>query len=87
MKVGLYVDNVIGEWLSNPVSGNLNATVTHGYVVEDGEFSEPVKGVVLGGNFYELLKEGFEVVGEDTKNTSGNYSPTVKFRKLTVAGE
>ncbi len=86
-KAGLYVDNVIGEWLSNPVSGNLNATVTHGYVVEDGEFSEPVKGVVLAGNFHELLKEGFEVVGEDTRNSSAYYSPTVKFRKLTVAGE
>ncbi len=86
-KRGLFVDNVIGEWLSNPVSGNLNATVTHGYIVENGELGEPVKGVVLAGNFYELLKEGFEVVGGDTRNTSDNYSPTVKFRKLTVAGE
>jgi len=86
-KRGLYVEEVIGEWLSNPVSGNLNATVTHGYLVEDGELAEPVKGVVLAGNFHELLKDGFEVIGGDTRNNGGNYSPTVKFSKLTVAGE
>ena len=86
-KNGLYVDNVIGEWLSNPVSGNLNATVTHGYKIKNGELKEPVKGVVLAGNFFELLMEGFEVVGRDSNNTSGNYSPTIKFSKLTVAGE
>lgn len=86
-KDGLYVDNVIGEWLSNPVSGNLNATVTHGYVIKNGELKEPVKGVILAGNFFDLLREGFEVMGGDTRNTSSNYSPTVKLSKLTVAGE
>jgi PmbA protein len=84
---GLYVEQVIGEWLSNPVSGNLNATVTHGYVVENGELMQPVKGVVLAGNFYEVLKDGFEVVGEDTRNSGRYYSPTVKISNLTVAGE
>jgi len=91
-KRGLYVEQVIGEYLSNPVSGNLNVTVTHGYVIEDGELKEPVKGVVLAGNFHELLKDGFEVIGDDTEkyttlSGSGFYSPTVKLRKLTVAGK
>jgi len=84
---GLYVDETIGEWLSNPVSGNLNATVTHGYLVEDGELTQPVKGVVLAGNFHELLMDGFEILGDDLGNSGGFYSPTVKFSKLTVAGE
>ena len=91
-KSGLYVEQVIGEYLSNPISGNLNATVTHGYVLEDGELKHPVKGVVLTGNFYDLLKDGFEVIADDTRNYttlsgSGFYSPTVKLRKLTVAGK
>jgi PmbA protein len=86
-KKGLYVEGVIGEWLSNPVSGNLNATVTHGYLVEDGELGQPVKGVVLAGNFHETLREGFEIIGEDTMNSGRYYSPTVKIKSLTVAGE
>jgi PmbA protein len=86
-KKGLYVEGVIGEWLSNPVSGNLNMTVTHGYLVEDGELGQPVKGVVLAGNFHETLRDGFEIIGEDTMNSGRYYSPTVKIKSLTVAGE
>lgn len=86
-KRGIFVEEVIGEWLSNPVSGNLNATVTHGYTVKDGELAEPVKGVVLSVNFYDLLRDGFETIGDDTMNNGGIYSPTVKLRKLTIAGE
>jgi PmbA protein len=86
-KHGIYIEETIGEWLSNPVSGNLNATVTHGYRVENGELSEPIKGVIISGNFYELLKKGIESVGDDLRNSSENYSPTVKLAELTFAGE
>jgi PmbA protein len=86
-KTGIYVDTTIGEWLSNPVSGNLNATVTHGYRIENGELGEPVKGVVLSGNFFELLKTGVGSIGNDLRNSGENYSPTVKLVGVTVAGE
>ena len=83
---GLYVESVIGEWLSNSVSSELNATVTHGHLIENGELSQPVKGVVLAGNFLDIIKRGIEVVGSDVKQSGGVYSPTVKISKLTIAG-
>ena len=83
---GLYIESVIGEWLSNSVSSELNATVTHGHLVENGELSQPVKGVVLAGNFLDIIKRGIEVVGSDVKQSGGVYSPTVKISKLTIAG-
>lgn len=86
-KRGIYVEETIGEWLSNPISGNLNATVTHGYLVKDSELTEPVKGVVISGNFYELLKDGIEIIGNDLRNSMQNYSPTVKLAQMTIAGE
>lgn len=86
-KRGIYVDTTIGEWLSNPVSGNLNATISHGYRISNGELKEPIKGVVISGNFYELLKNGMECVGKDLRNSQENYSPTVKLAEVTVAGE
>ena len=86
-KRGIYVEETIGEWLSNPISGNLNATVTHGYLVKNNELTEPVKGVVISGNFYELLKDGIEIIGNDQRNSSQNYSPTVKLTQLTIAGK
>ena len=86
-KSGLYVESVIGAQLSNTVSGNLNAAVTRGYVIENGELGAPVKGVILAGNFYEVLMEGYEILGNDTRNNGSVYSPTVKLGKITVAGK
>jgi PmbA protein len=86
-KNGVFIEETIGEWLSNPVSGNLNATITHGYLVENGELTKPIKGVVISGNFYELLKNGIELVGNDLRNSMQNYSPTVKLSKVTIAGK
>jgi len=86
-KKGVFIEETIGEWLSNPVSGNLNATITHGYFIENGELTKPIKGVVISGNFYELLKNGIELVGNDLRNSMQNYSPTVKLSKITIAGK
>lgn len=84
---GLLVEDVIGEWLSNPVSGNVNATVTHGYLIEDGKLIMPVKGVTISGDFYKMILEDLEVVGNDVRNNGPYYSPTVKFRNITIAGK
>ncbi len=84
---GLYVEETIGEWLSNPVSGQLNATVTHGYLIEQGEITKPVKGVIVAGDFHQLLIEGIDLIGRDTLNSGGAYSPSVRAIALTVAGE
>jgi len=90
-KKGLYVDQTIGEWLSNPVSGNLNATVTHGLLIENGKATQPVNGVVIAGNFHELLMSGVEMIGNDPRNSIGagvsTYSPTVRLAQLTIAGK
>jgi len=84
---GLLVEDVIGEWLSNPVSGNLSATVTHAYLIENGETTAPVKGVTVSGDFYKMIAEDVEMVGKDVRNMGQYYSPTIKFREITVAGK
>lgn len=90
-KKGLYVEQTIGEWLSNPVSGNLNATVTHGFLIENGKETQPVNGVIIAGNFHELLRDGVEMIGNDLRSSMGvgvsTYSPTVKLAQLTIAGK
>jgi PmbA protein len=83
---GLYIESVIGEWLSNSVSSELNATVTHGRLINNGELSQPVKGLVIAGNFLDLIRNDLEVVGSDVKQSGGIYCPSVKISKLTIAG-
>lgn len=84
---GVLVMSTIGEWMSNPVSGHLNATITHAYMVENGEIVRPVKNGVISGNFYEMLKEGLDMVGNDTRHDYGVSTPSLKFRNVTIASK
>ena len=59
IKRGAIVGLTIGEWLSNPVSGMINATVTFGYLIENGNISRPIKGVIVSGSLYEALGKKF----------------------------
>ncbi|MHA1461765.1 MAG: TldD/PmbA family protein [Candidatus Heimdallarchaeota archaeon] len=86
-KNGLFIEKTIGEWLSNPTSGQLNATVTHGQLIENGEYSQPVKNVILSGNFWEAIKNNIEAICNDSRNSGNIYSPSVKFSELVVAGK
>jgi len=87
VKKGVIVYATIGEWLSNPVSGLLNATITNGIYVESGEEKFPVKGVVLSGNVYEVLKPA-EVRVSRSLERFGRFSlPAIYVPKITLAGK
>lgn len=85
-KEGVLVMDTIGEWLSNPVSGHLNATITHAYLVREGKLIKPVKGAVITANIYELLKHHVEAVGRDLRVDYGVSTPSLKFSKVKIAG-
>ncbi len=86
-KDGLYVVETIGEWLSNPIGGDMSATVTNGFLIENGELTKPVKGVIVSGNFFEILKGKIDLLGKDLQNSGNAYAPTARVLSMTVAGE
>jgi len=86
-KKGLFIERTIGEWLSQAASGELKGTITHAFLIENGELTQPVTGVNFSGNFYQILKTGLESLGSDTKGTGNLYSPSVKLTELTIAGK
>ena len=85
-REGVLVLGTIGEWLSNPVSGHLNATITHAYLIRKGELIKPVKGAVLTSNIYELLKHSVEAIGRDLRIEYGVSAPSLKIRETKIAG-
>ncbi|RLF05952.1 MAG: hypothetical protein DRK00_03030 [Thermoprotei archaeon] len=86
VRKGLVVYDTIGAWLSNPVSGAFTATVSQGMLVVNGEEREPVKGVIVVGNFWEMVKQKLATVGGDLAHVGASYSPSLYFRDLTIAG-
>ena len=87
VKEGIYIVTTIGEWLSNPVSGQLNATVTHGYLIKNGELTQPIGGFSISSNFYELIRSKVELLGKDLENYGSSYSPPVKVSEIIVASD
>lgn len=85
-KEGVLVMGTIGEWLSNPVSGHLNATITHAYLIREGRIVKPVKGAIITANIYELLKHHVEAVGRDLRVDYGASAPSLRFSKVKIAG-
>lgn len=84
---GVYVLRTIGEWLSNPVSGYLNATITHGYLIINGSIEGKVKGAVIGGDFYQIMRERVLELSKDLYGNGNSYSPHVKFERIQLSGK
>ena len=82
----------------NPVTGDFVFEVTEGYLLEDGEVGEPVRGATLVGNGPEVLRI-IDMVGRDLgfgigtcgKDGQGvpvsDAQPTLRIPELIVGGE
>lgn len=87
VKNVLVVYSTIGEWLSNPVNGNLGATITNAIYYKNGEPLQPVKGVAISGNIYSLLNENFEALSKEVELVANMLIPAVCVRDVVIAGE
>ncbi|HHL39787.1 MAG TPA: TldD/PmbA family protein [Deltaproteobacteria bacterium] len=94
---GLYVKKMGGGQV-NTVNGDFVFEVTEGYLIENGEAGEPVRGATLTGNGPEILTK-IDMVGSDLgygigtcgKDAQGvpvsDAQPTLRIPEITVGGE
>ncbi|GJL70058.1 MAG: microcin-processing peptidase [Nitrospirales bacterium] len=83
MKRGIFVTDLIGFGV-NLVTGDYSRGAV-GFWVENGELTHPVEEVTIAGNLQQILKD-IEMVGNDLEFRGRLASPTVKIRKMMVAG-
>lgn len=81
---GLYVTEVMGMHTANPISGDFSVGVA-GLLIENGEFTRPVRGMAMGGNIIELLAN-VDAVGDDLQFFGGKGAPTLRVAGLTISG-
>ncbi len=87
IRRGVVVYGTIGEWLSNPVSGYLNATVTNGVYIENGEEKHAVKSIVVSGNIYEVLSKELTTISKEYECIGSAMVPSILVEKVSVAGK
>jgi PmbA protein len=80
---GLYVTELIGPGV-NLVTGDYSRGAV-GFWIEKGELAYPVEEITVAGNLKEMLL-GIEMVGNDLTFRSNVVAPTLKIRRMTVAG-
>jgi PmbA protein len=83
VDAGLYVTELIGFGV-NLVTGDYSQGAV-GFWIEKGELTYPVEEITIAGNLKEMLL-GIEMVGNDLIFRSSVVAPTLKIRRMTVAG-
>lgn len=87
IRKGVYLVETIGAWLSSPISGDLSATATNAFLIENGELTKPVKGIIVSGNFFDILQNKIDLIANEPQNLGSTYSPSVRVNEMTVTGE
>ena len=82
-KRGLLVTELIGFGV-NMVTGDYSRGAV-GFWIENGEIVHPVEEVTIAGNLKNIFND-IEVIGNDLVFRGRTASPTVKIRKMMVAG-
>ncbi|MGM0472130.1 MAG: TldD/PmbA family protein, partial [Bacillota bacterium] len=93
---GLYAKSLSGGQVE-PATGDFTFTVAEGYLIENGEVTEPVRGATLVGNGPQSLNR-ISMVGNDLEHAPGMCGkegqsipaavgqPTLLIDELTVGG-
>lgn len=81
---GLYLTEVMGMHTANPISGDFSVGAS-GILIENGEFTRPVRGVAIAGNITEMLKS-VDAVGNDLQFFGGKGAPTVRVSQMAISG-
>ncbi len=81
---GLYVTELIGHGV-NLVTGDYSRGAV-GLWIEKGELTYAVSEVTIGGNLKEMFKQ-IDMIGSDLDYRSVFVAPTLKIRRMTVAGK
>jgi len=79
---GLLVKSIGGMHTINPFSGDFSINVDVGFFYENGELKFPIKGCMIFGNFFNILRN--LEVGNDLRQDTEIATPSIKLPKLRV---
>ncbi|MGP3667008.1 MAG: TldD/PmbA family protein [Candidatus Bathyarchaeota archaeon] len=85
VKNGLLIQNLQGAHSSNPESGEFSTVATPAWYIRDGEIRYPVRGVMISGNIYDVLRKA-TCVGKDVRKIGFLVSPWIVVEDVKVIG-
>ncbi|MFQ6086815.1 MAG: TldD/PmbA family protein [Candidatus Bathyarchaeia archaeon] len=83
VKDGYYVRNVQGAHQSNPETGEFSVALAPAWRIQKGEITHAVKGVMIAGNAYDMLKK-ISALGKETRQVGTFVAPRVVVSQLNL---
>lgn len=83
VRNGYYVREVQGAHQSNPETGEFSVALAPAWRIRDGEMGHAVKGVMVAGNAYDMIKK-ISVLGRERRQTGTLIAPKVVVSELRV---
>jgi len=80
---GYYVRDVQGAHQSNPETGEFSVALAPAFRIKDGRITHAVKGVMLAGNAYEMLKK-IILMGKEARQVGNFVAPKVVVEGMTI---
>ena len=81
-RKGLFVLHVQGAHSSNPETGDFSVVATPAWYIDNGVL-KPVRGVMLSGNIYEMLKN-VEYIGKELDQKGHLVAPYIRLENVNV---
>ena len=83
VKNGYYVRSVQGAHQSNPETGEFSVALAPAWRIQKGKTTHAVKGVMIAGNAYDMLKK-ISALGKETRQVGTFIAPKVVISELNV---
>jgi PmbA protein len=83
VRNGYYVRLVQGAHQSNPETGEFSVALAPAWRIENGEITHAVKGVMIAGNAYDMIKK-ISLLGKETRQIQTLIAPKVVVSELNV---
>lgn len=81
----LFVREVIGAHTANPLTGEFSVEVANAFLMENGEFVQPVKKAMIAGNVFEMLRQ-IDGISAETRVFDGAVVPRMRISSMQVVG-
>ncbi len=92
---GLLVEQF--SWMfPDPITGTFGAEIRHAYLVENGEITDPIKGGVVNGSFFDSesgtgtergVFNSLDLISRERGSGRGSLLPYVRFPDIRISGE
>ncbi|MCL5027102.1 MAG: TldD/PmbA family protein [Chloroflexi bacterium] len=86
VKDGVLIDQVMGAWAGNVISGDFSGNIHLGFKIENGRLVGRVKDCMVAGNVFEALGHGIAALGRPAVWEGGTIKlPPLYFGSLPIS--